>query len=62
MTPPCFELYNVCATLQDVGIRECKLDFVQDDFELPVEQVQCVSYSKKKNLSLTITDLRYNCS
>jgi histidinol-phosphate aminotransferase len=40
LSPPTFDLYKVCATLQGVEVEECMQDIAQDGtFRIPVEQV-----------------------
>jgi histidinol-phosphate aminotransferase len=40
IAPPTFDLYNVCATLQGVGVVECVQDIAPGgEFRIPLEKV-----------------------
>ncbi|RYN15968.1 hypothetical protein AA0112_g12677 [Alternaria arborescens] len=54
LSPPTFDLYKVCATLQGVEVEECMQDIAQDGtFRIPVEQI-CTALSEDDRIKVLV--------
>ncbi|KAF7672691.1 hypothetical protein GT037_009192 [Alternaria burnsii] len=54
LSPPTFDLYKVCATLQGVEVEECMQDIAQDGtFRIPVEQI-CTALSEDDRIKVLL--------